>query len=237
MPNPDVDFSWDALSRALRSGCADAVPRNARGHCARPADARPAVRRQWRVALYSHDDMGIGHLRRNLLIAQTLIASSSCASSLIVAGVREATAFAMPAGVDSLSRRAGTFTAEFVGTLKPWHGLSTLAEAFAILHGRDPTYRLLIVGDGPERGRLLGELRVRGEALPGAAQFTGAVSHEAIPGLLASMDVAVAPYPALPDYCFSPLKVCEYLAAVARRILGFTRCEVPLAACHAEGEC
>jgi glycosyltransferase involved in cell wall biosynthesis len=80
----------------------------------------------------------------------------------------------------------------------------------------------LIVGDGPERGRLPGELRVRGEALPGAAHFTGAVSHEAIPGLLASMDVAVAPYPALPDFYFSPLKVYEYLAAgravVASRI-------------------
>jgi ATP-binding cassette subfamily B protein len=34
-----------------------------------------------------------------------------------------------------------------------------------------------------------------------------------VPGWLASMDVAVAPYPDLPDFYFSPLKVYEYMAA------------------------
>lgn len=103
MPTPDVDLSPDALSGAPRSDRAHAAPCNAHRHRAVLADPRPAVQRRWRVALYSHDAMGIGHMRRNLLIAQTLIASSSCASSLIVAGAREATAFAMPAGVDCLT--------------------------------------------------------------------------------------------------------------------------------------
>jgi glycosyltransferase involved in cell wall biosynthesis len=39
----------------------------------------------------------------------------------------------------------------FLGSLRPWHGLSVLAEAFARLHKRWPASRLLVVGDGPER--------------------------------------------------------------------------------------
>src|SRR5207302_554460 len=50
-------------------------------------------------------------------------------------------------------------------------------------------------------------------SLPAEAQFAGAVAHTDIPGLLASMDVAVAPYPNLADFYFSPLKVYEYMAA------------------------
>jgi glycosyltransferase involved in cell wall biosynthesis len=55
-----------------------------------------------------------------------------------------------------------------------------------------------------------------------ASVFTGAVDPERVPGLLASMDVAVAPYPLLEHFYFSPLKVYEYMAAglpvVASRI-------------------
>lgn len=56
-----------------------------------------------RIALYSHDTMGIGHLRRNLLIAQALGQSRSGASILLVAGTREAGVFEMPPGVDCLT--------------------------------------------------------------------------------------------------------------------------------------
>ena len=56
-----------------------------------------------RVALYSHDTMGVGHMRRNLLIAQALAAPPLSASVLLVAGAKEATAFALPPGVDCLT--------------------------------------------------------------------------------------------------------------------------------------
>ncbi len=107
--------------------------------------------------------------------------------------------------------RPGTFTVGFVGTLKPWHGLPILVEAFAMLHQRDPNTRLLIVGDGTERASLLESLSAR--QLLEAVYFTGAVVPSEVPGLLASMDVAVAPYPMLSHYYFSPLKVYEYMAA------------------------
>lgn len=107
--------------------------------------------------------------------------------------------------------RPGTFTVGFVGTLKPWHGLPILVEAFAMLHQRDPNTRLLIVGDGTERASLLESLSAR--QLLEAAYFTGAVAPSDVPGLLASMDVGVAPYPERPDFYFSPLKVYEYMAS------------------------
>lgn len=115
------------------------------------------------------------------------------------------------------SLAAHEFTLGFVGTLKPWHGLTGLMTAFKELD--DPEMRLLIVGDGPERQTLETQLSPR---LRRQVHFTGAVSPEAIPGLLASMDVAVAPYPALERFYFSPLKLYEYMAAglpvVASRI-------------------
>jgi glycosyltransferase involved in cell wall biosynthesis len=114
----------------------------------------------------------------------------------------------------------GSFTVGFVGTLKPWHGLQTLVRAFDRLHAMEPGARLLIVGDGPERSRIEDDLHARG--LEHAVRFTGAVDPAEVPGLLASMDAAVAPYPYLSGFYFSPLKVYEYMAAgravVASRI-------------------
>ncbi len=56
-----------------------------------------------RIALYSHDTVGMGHMRRNLLIAQTLIDTHPEAAVLVIAGAREASVFAMPPGVDCLT--------------------------------------------------------------------------------------------------------------------------------------
>jgi predicted glycosyltransferase len=62
--------------------------------CSGPRHRRP------RVALYSHDTMGLGHMRRNLLIAQTLVKSPSAPIVLMLAGAREAGALSLPPGVD-----------------------------------------------------------------------------------------------------------------------------------------
>lgn len=87
-------------------------------------------------------------------------------------------------------REAGTFTIGFVGTLKAWHGLPVLIDAFTQLHERDASVRLLIVGDGPCREELTATLAER--HLLHAAHFTGAVDLGTIPAWLRVMDVAVA---------------------------------------------
>lgn len=102
----------------------------------------------------------------------------------------------------------------FVGTLKGWHGTSTLIQAIGSIarqRGIDRCPHLLIVGDGPEREHL--ETVARYEGVAELVTFTGSIPHERIPSLIAAMDIAVAPYDAAPDFYFSPLKLFEYMAA------------------------
>lgn len=103
------------------------------------------------------------------------------------------------------------FTIGFVGTLKAWHGLGTLVDAFAQLSQTRPQTRLLIVGDGPQRAEIETSLLRLG--LAARTHWTGAVRPEAIPSLLQRMDAAVAPYGTDGSFYFSPLKVYEYMAA------------------------
>ena len=103
------------------------------------------------------------------------------------------------------------FTIGFVGTLKPWHGLNNLMDAFAALHKCCAGVRLLLVGDGPEAENL--KARIARESLGDVVELTGAVSPEDMPAQLARMDVGTAPYAEDSDFYFSPLKVYEYMAA------------------------
>jgi glycosyltransferase involved in cell wall biosynthesis len=102
-------------------------------------------------------------------------------------------------------------TLVFVGSLKPWHGLDVLLDAFLRLRAESDRYRLLVVGDGPMAAEVEGRL---GDGTPPEAwRVTGSVPHDEVPELLAGADIAVAPYPPLDDFYFSPLKVVEYCAA------------------------
>lgn len=103
------------------------------------------------------------------------------------------------------------FVIGFLGTLKPWHGLSHLLSAFRLLRKRSGAYRLLIAGDGPLRQQLEASARRGGFAAD--VTFTGEVAFEEVPGVLAQMDVGVAPYPRMAGFYFSPLKIFEYMAA------------------------
>jgi len=124
------------------------------------------------------------------------------------------------AGLRSRLKPDGRFVVGFVGSFKAWHGVDFLLRAFTWLRGKDASYHLLLVGDGPLRAELEQETRRLG--LEEAVTLVGSVPHEEVPRYLALMDVAVAPYPALEDFYFSPLKLYEYMASsravVASRI-------------------
>jgi glycosyltransferase involved in cell wall biosynthesis len=117
-----------------------------------------------------------------------------------------------PARFPTTDGPAGPFTVGFLGTLKPWHDTATLIAAFALLRAKyAPDARLLVVGDGPDRGHITARLEALG--LSDAAHLTGAVPAADVAHWLGRMHVAVAPYSAAQPFYFSPLKIYEYMAA------------------------
>jgi glycosyltransferase involved in cell wall biosynthesis len=99
------------------------------------------------------------------------------------------------------------FVIGFVGSMKSWHGIDILADAFREL-SFDPSYNLLVVGDG----LMLKVMRGLRDEFPGRVTLTGAVPHNEVPSYIRSMDIAVAPYPNFDNFYFSPLKILEYMA-------------------------
>ena len=105
--------------------------------------------------------------------------SSELRDALIQAGVPASKIAAVPNGVDAdlftpvgeayRNGFEGKCVVGFVGSLKAWHGLDLLAEAFRRL-AADPRYHLLVVGQGPQ-AKLIESLR---EELPGRVTQVGA---------------------------------------------------------------
>jgi glycosyltransferase involved in cell wall biosynthesis len=98
--------------------------------------------------------------------------------------------------------------AVITGSLRPWHGVDAIVEAWTLLGDAAP--ELLIVGDGVGRSLLEGV----------GAEVTGFVPSAEVPALLARADIGLAPYEQdAPNY-FSPLKVFEYMAAGLATVAG-----------------
>lgn len=103
-----------------------------------------------------------------------------------------------------------TLVIGFVGSLKPWHGLDVLLRTMKLLRRDKLPVHLLLAGDGPMRDWIEGF--IHGAELVEDVTLTGWLDNEALPTWIASMDIAVAPYPAIEGFYFSPLKLFEYLA-------------------------
>ncbi len=79
------------------------------------------VKRPVRLAFYSHDTMGMGHIRRNLLIASAIIRNCPNVEVLLISGTREAAYFATEAGLDCVTLPAlakgadGRYSARHLG--------------------------------------------------------------------------------------------------------------------------
>lgn len=98
----------------------------------------------------------------------------------------------------------------FTGSLRPWHGIQGLLEAFnqLVLSGRD--VYLLLVGDGPEKENTNRWLAEHG--LSNCTCVVGHAPHSDLPMYISAMSICVAPYPLVQPFYFSPLKVIEYMA-------------------------
>ena len=99
----------------------------------------------------------------------------------------------------------------FVGSLKAWHGIDFLLEAFAACQ-REQNLGLWVIGEGP----LGAKVAAAAERHPDRIVFAGPVPHEKIPGILKAADIALAPYPSDAPGYFSPLKIVEAQAAGCR---------------------
>jgi glycosyltransferase involved in cell wall biosynthesis len=100
------------------------------------------------------------------------------------------------------------FTIGFAGSLKPWHGIDLLLEAFRHALAAASDLRLEIAGDGPLAAV------VREPNLPDDCfSYLGRLSHRDTIAAIARWHVGVAPFLPLPGFYFSPLKVVEYMAA------------------------
>ncbi|VXB53895.1 glycosyltransferase family 4 protein [Pseudoclavibacter sp. 8L] len=170
-----------------------------------------------------HDEAGA---RANLRAQLEAAASTVCVSPPVAEWARQtapeasARIHVVPNGVntrritatDAEIVREAPVTVVFVGTLKPWHGVSTLLDAVSLAA---PSWRLVIVGDGPERERLLEQASAFPPDTRRRIEFAGAVPPSEVPRFLAAASIAVAPYPAHDgeEGYFSPLKIYEYLAS------------------------
>ena len=80
-------------------------------------------------------------------------------------------------------------TVGILATLRDWKGHDYLLDAWKLLRGRFDDWRLVVIGDGPQRARL--ESRVAVESLAATVRFAG--NQENVPPWLNSLDLFALP--------------------------------------------
>ncbi|MBI4773679.1 MAG: glycosyltransferase family 4 protein [Deltaproteobacteria bacterium] len=101
----------------------------------------------------------------------------------------------------------------FVSTFQVWHGAENLLKATSYVLKKKPDFRLLLVGDGPERRR--SERLAQSLGIREAVHFTGTVVPESVPKWIAVADVGLY-FPVFvrnrAGFLFDPMKFYEYMA-------------------------
>ena len=100
----------------------------------------------------------------------------------------------------------------FVGSMKSWHALEDLVDAFGLVAQQRPDAQLLLVGDGPSRPAAAARAQARG--LGARVTFAGSKPHEEVPLYIAASAFCVAGGHSQPFDVTggSPLKLYEYMA-------------------------
>jgi len=182
----------------------------------------PLVEEQQRYRSLANANVAVEHESRAMNAAAKALAVSEPVAAYIRRIVNDsASVMVVPNGVDpgrfmDCARRVrfpweSDVVVGFVGTLKPWHGLEVLMDAFDRAFARRPDLRLVIIGDGPMRAAI--ETDVERRCLASRVTMTGVMTAAQVARVLERVDIAVAPYPAIDGFYFSPLKLFEYMAA------------------------
>ncbi len=95
----------------------------------------------------------------------------------------------------------------YLGAFVPWHAIDQFVHRIADHLPQAPHLKLLLVGDGATFPEVRAFVHERG--LDDQVILTGRVPHDAVPGLLAAMDMAILP--SAGDYT-SPVKLFEFMA-------------------------
>ena len=159
--------------------------------------------------------------RANLVVA----ISRGIRDAIVQRGIDPAKVAIVPNGVDTsvfVPRQpdrelatslglADCFVVGFIGSLRRLEGLAEFIGAFKDVHSREPRARLLIVGEGPERPRLMDAAKAAG--LADVVKFTGLVPHDQILQYYSIMDVLAYPrIDARINQTVTPLKPLEAMA-------------------------
>ncbi|MFQ5630799.1 MAG: glycosyltransferase family 4 protein [bacterium] len=99
----------------------------------------------------------------------------------------------------------------WIGSLFGWSGIENLISLALHALEKYPNVAFLMVGGGANKEFFERKLHVNGYAP--RVVLPGTVSHEEVADYLACMDIVIAPYPKLPLWYPSSMKVFEYMSA------------------------
>ncbi|MBN1481250.1 glycosyltransferase family 1 protein [candidate division KSB1 bacterium] len=108
-------------------------------------------------------------------------------------------------GIYKASRVVG-----FVGSMQQWHGVQEVQNLVRdVLQAFDDVVFLFIGGGGTLEQELVNNLN----ASNGRVIFTGTLPNNVVSDYIQLFTIAIAPYPPIDLFYFSPMKVFEYMAA------------------------
>jgi glycosyltransferase involved in cell wall biosynthesis len=98
----------------------------------------------------------------------------------------------------------------FVGSMQQWHGMSDVQNLVREILAEFDDAVFLFVGSG---GALEKDLKTNLSETGSRVIFTGTVPNELVDSYIELFTVAIAPYPPIDLFYFSPMKVFEYMAS------------------------
>ncbi|MDZ7369795.1 MAG: glycosyltransferase family 4 protein [candidate division KSB1 bacterium] len=98
----------------------------------------------------------------------------------------------------------------FLGSMHKWHGLQEVRDLLVELLCKQPHVKLMFVGGG---GTQIDFIDSFPSLLRERIVFVRTVPYELVGRYISLFSIAVAPYPPMPLFYFSPVKIFDYMAA------------------------